>query len=381
MINIQICANRLFPGNEIPGKKQRLFFLIFSIFCAIIDTAQYYIVENPTSPVSPISIIILTVLLFANGWLSPWTDILFIAFFATFSFTDLSDNLGFFLFAVIAIFSLWIYKGWFIQTVVFFVTSNITFFINSRDTFAFILFFMLEITLIPTLGFLLRWQRSNTETLQNDLATLKKEAEAIGVQVRRELAAQLHDTTAKDLARVAIFAQHLRDSPEPVTKQELSALAELATTASRRIRPTILSLDSTRTNASLEKAVQESRKMLTARDITLEVVTPEDLDSSLTRQQKIVAALTVRESATNILKYAPENSTARLEVELDSDQTLYISIQNDVATKAASGITGGFGLRNLEDQINQEGGTLLFGKTNLTWNLNAEIPFKTGENQ
>ncbi|XCB29930.1 hypothetical protein RQN30_00105 [Arcanobacterium hippocoleae] len=84
----------------------------------------------------------------------------------------------------------------------------------------------------------------------------------------------------------------------------------------------------------------------------------------------------MRESATNILKYAPEKSIAKLEAELDSEHNIYIVLQNEVAEISDTGITGGFGLRNLEDKISQEGRTLIFGKTDLTWILSAEIPIK-----
>ncbi|MBB5845642.1 two-component system sensor histidine kinase UhpB [Mobiluncus mulieris] len=267
-------------------------------------------------------------------------------------------------------------ENWVWQGLLLYASTSAVLLIRAEDITLTLIFLCLQFAVSLIVGLLMRQQRDYTALLQGYLDSSGLAAEQIRSQLRRELAAQLHDTTAKDLAQISLAAQKLRDDPSSVTSEALAELASAASAAAKRIRPMILNLDISRESISLEKALVESRKMLTARGITLDVVVPKGTDQLLTRQQQLVASLVVRESASNILKYAPENSLASLELSLDEARNLSVYSQNRVAEHPDTSFTGGYGLRNLEDKITSEGGELLFGKSGDKWNLSVEIPFR-----
>ena len=320
----------------------------------------------------------LAILLSLHGWFGLWADFAYLGLLTLLIPSDLSNGLGFDLLGIVAIGISWIAQNRVLQTCTIFFLTRVVVFSVTDDFPSFWLDTLLQAIPLFTFGFFLRYQRQHTHELQMQVETAKKEAEVLGARVRRELATQLHDTTAKDLARIAVVAQRLSDQPSTASPEELSQLARLAVTASKRIRPMILNLDSHRETISLESSIREAQKMLTARGITLTAAVPDNIDSALTRQQKLVSALIVRECATNILKYAPEDSTASLEMSLDTSATLTITMHNTIAPTPDSSITGGFGLRNLEDRLYEEGGELLFGRRGEDWTLSAEIPVQKG---
>ncbi|WP_353067157.1 hypothetical protein [Arcanobacterium hippocoleae] len=141
----------------------------------------------------------------------------------------------------------------------------------------------------------------------------------------------MHDTTAKDLAHVAILAQDVA-TRHPELSGELSPLVAAATEASRRIRPMILSIDTAASKAPLSQVVWQAAQMLKTSRITLDTVIPDDLDNAVTRQQHLTGALAVRECAANILKYAPADSVANLVIDTDAEPgVLAISLSNKIA--------------------------------------------------
>ncbi|MDR6938546.1 hypothetical protein [Arcanobacterium hippocoleae] len=162
----------------------------------------------------------------------------------------------------------------------------------------------------------------------------------------------MHDTTAKDLAHVAILAQDVA-TRHPELSGELSPLVAAATEASRRIRPMILSIDTAASKAPLSQVVWQAAQMLKTSRITLDTVIPDDLDNAVTRQQHLTGALAVRGCAANILKYAPADSVANLVIDTDAEPgVLAISLSNKIAdTPVTSGMSSGYGLANLGSRI------------------------------
>ena len=201
--------------------------------------------------------------------------------------------------------------------------------------------------LVLGVSFILRaWRLKNKQALES-AQVAKAQAEEAGERVRSELASQLHDTTAKDLAQIAMVAQQL-SRQEHVTPDELSSLARLASSAAKRIRPTILNLDSMQSRTNIAETVSLVAKMLFTRGILLERDIDEGVDSCITRQQSLLASLVIREACTNILKYAKAGSNASLVVSLLDDESVSISVSNEVADDGEiAGVTGGFGLANL----------------------------------
>ncbi|RTE48452.1 histidine kinase [Actinotignum sanguinis] len=207
-------------------------------------------------------------------------------------------------------------------------------------------------------------------------------------QTRQELARQLHDTTAKDLAHIAILAQDIAIR-HPDLSEELDKLVKVATSASRRIRPLILSMDTTATETPLSEVITQVTNMLRTRDITLEVNINGDIDTLTTRQQRRTAALAIRECASNILKYAPAGSEANLVIEVTTAPNLLaLSLSNQIASQPqTSHMSSGYGLANLANRIRTEGGTIQSKAVDQQWityitlPAHASVPLETTSTQ
>ncbi|WP_252865075.1 sensor histidine kinase [Mobiluncus mulieris] len=218
------------------------------------------------------------------------------------------------------------------------------------------------------------FSRQQAEQARREAEQAKREARQASRLIRKQLAVQLHDTIAKDLAHIAIKAQEL-SQPGCATPEELAALANQAIATSKRIKPTILQLDTESGRANITETVSLVTKMLSTRNITLQNDVSENLAPQVTRQQALLACLVIREAATNILKYAPTGTTASLEVTREPDGAITITTSNTIGDSPANiGTTGGFGLANLERQITTNGGELEYSHTPARWILWATIP-------
>ena len=218
------------------------------------------------------------------------------------------------------------------------------------------------------------FSRQQAEQARREAEQAKREARQASRLIRKQLAAQLHDTIAKDLAHLAIDAQQL-SLQGTASATELTALAEQAIAASKRIKPTIMQLDTESGRANITETISLVTKMLSTRNIALETEISENLDPQVTRQQALLACLVIREAATNILKYAPTGTTASLEVTREPDGAITITTSNTIGDSPANiGTTGGFGLANLEHQITLHGGELEYSHTPARWILWATIP-------
>lgn len=216
--------------------------------------------------------------------------------------------------------------------------------------------------------------RKQAEQARREAEQAKREARQASRLVRKQLAAQLHDTIAKDLVHLAIDAQQL-SLQGTASATELTALAERAIATSKRIKPTIMQLDTESGRSNITETISLVTKMLSTRNIALETEISENLDPQVTRQQALLACLVIREAATNILKYAPTGTTASLEVTREPDGAITITTSNTIGDSPANiGTTGGFGLANLEHQITTNGGELEYSHTPTRWILWATIP-------
>lgn len=365
--------SKLFPVYPMPGLFQRLLFVSLAIILGILEvTGSLVRVANYPSMWA---LAILVILLASCGWFSPWSDIAYTVFFDCLLLSPLSDNFSFAIWGICAISINWIRRSWIIPGLaIFFSAEFLSLLVSSTPKVQF-LSLLLDSLATLSLGFFLRWQYQRMERMVMESQQTKEEAERSGERIRRELAAELHDTIAKDLARLVIVADRIAKHPDEAKPQDFKLVSDIAKTASRRIRPVIFNLDTTRVSASLTDVLDDVRNMLRTREMVLEADANPDLDSLLTRQQRQLATLVVREASTNSLKYAPAGAHVNLELRLDENRILTITMSNPVSEfHEFSGVTGGFGLRNLESRLNDESGELLFGRNSQGWIITALIP-------
>ncbi|MDO5676353.1 MAG: histidine kinase [Propionibacteriaceae bacterium] len=309
------------------------------------------------------------------GWHSLAGGAMYAALFLTATLTGLSEGLHLPVFGIYVIAAEWISRSWFVPAGALLFVVEATLLGQTEYPAAQVSSMLVGVMLAVGLGMISRWHVLRHDRLHARAEASQQEALHAEARVRRELATQLHDTLAKDLARVNITAQRLAThSADPASRAELAHLAELASTAARRLRPVITGLATNGIDAHLDEILTTCTIMLRSRSITLDSDLPADLNDQLTQRQRILAGLMIRESTTNVLKYAPHGATANLLIDL-TGQSLTITVSNPISQETPPlGVTGGYGLANLHQHIATEGGTLDYAATSHGWIITATIP-------
>ncbi|MCU9997458.1 ATP-binding protein, partial [Mobiluncus mulieris] len=344
--------------------------------------------SRTTESSSTVALIALVASLALCGVFPPYFELFFITIFLTSTYLGLLNPLTTPVFGLYLLVGVWLVRSWIIPGLLLLLVTEISLtavsphpslqaigaVFGSGVTIALglaIRYFRLKTTKANTQA---EHSRRQTEQARREAELARREARETSSLIRKQLAVQLHDTIAKDLAHIAIKAQEL-SQPGCATPEELAALANQAIATSKRIKPTILQLDTESGRANITETVSLVTKMLSTRNITLQNDVSENLDPQVTRQQALLACLVIREAATNILKYAPTDTTASLEVTREPDGTITITTSNTIGDSPANiGTTGGFGLANLEHQITLHGGELEYSHTPARWILWATIP-------
>lgn len=307
-------------------------------------------------------------LLATSAW-TPVAQILYMICFAATSYWPATADLTFPVLGVYIICIAWIIRGWMIPAFATLAAVGILLFKSSSHMSSQIISTLVMFTLISSTGLVLR---SLVRKIRTSAQQLRAAQEA-SIAIRADLATQLHDTIAKDLARISITTQNIALN-HPDLANELVPLADIAQNTARRIRSSILDLDVLANRHSLDQSISISAQMLTTRSITLSIDSEANLDAKLDRETITLASLFVRESATNALKYAPSASNVDLIIEL-APEILSLTMRNDVAALPQAGITGGFGLSNLRQRIEASGGSLTFVHNDNEWVIISSIPY------
>ncbi|WKD58456.1 sensory histidine kinase UhpB [Corynebacterium caspium DSM 44850] len=312
------------------------------------------------------------------GWVPLYGEIAYILLYILFGLHPYGDSLAFPSFGVFLIIIIWIVQKKTFQAFILLISSSILLCIRTEDLALALLSNLLTIITVLLLGFSFRFLNNKLQESHTALLRSREDALQATQQVKAELAAQLHNTIAKDLARLAITAQNIAVKHGELAS-ELDSIVQIAHTASRRIRPIILNLDSQSKSQSLQEVIETCTKMLSIRKLVLKVNTEETIFEYLDQETIDIAALIIRETATNALKYAAENSEVNLFLNLDAE-VFSVTMSNKILTsKASSEVTGGFGLANLEHRVQEFGGTLYFVRKEDRWIVYAALPNLVGE--
>ncbi|WP_249288451.1 sensor histidine kinase [Mobiluncus mulieris] len=303
------------------------------------------------------------------AWLGVVGDLIYIAVFFTYGFTQHSDLLSMPSFGINLIVVVWLIQHWNLRALTL-LAAMVAFNVwQDKDPGRRIIGELFIVALVLAIGYSLRFITDRARKTERQLMKSRQSAAAI----REELATQLHDTIAKDLAQVAISVENLATT-HPELAAETAPIVTLAREAAGRIRPLIMNLNAKATPPSLNQAIRDSRTMLHTRGLTLKIDPEAELDKQLTRQTIQTAALFVRECATNALKYSENDTDVDLLIDLDGD-TISLMMANTISsTPVSPQYTSGYGLVNLQSRIEGEGGKMLFTRRNNRWIINAIIP-------
>ncbi|WP_303195040.1 sensor histidine kinase [Cutibacterium sp.] len=354
---------------------QPLVVVIFSVFCLVSGTVEVAVGLEKPSLVGIIFPLALIAAFVASAWLEVF-EFVFIASYIIFNLLGLIQCYELVGFGISFLMVFWLMRSWIVPVAVVFLVDSVLSVALSDIPDVQVVSSALDIFLVFTIGLAFRWQNRRLMLAEQE----KERASLSLVKNRRELARQLHDTTAKDLAQLAVLAQDLA-TRHPELSDDLAPLVKSAIQASRRIRPMILSIDTSATQPSLSQVIQQVKQMLNTRSITLDVVAPEGVDNGLTRQQQLTGALAIRECASNVFKYAPVESEANLVVDVQAGSgILTISLSNEISgAPPVLEMSGGYGLSNLGDRIRSEGGTMEVSNVGGQWLIYITIPVDNRE--
>lgn len=223
------------------------------------------------------------------------------------------------------------------------------------------------------IGFLFYTARTRLVTTE---AALAKASE----RIRYGLAADLHDTVARDLSAALVL---LRSNPSysPQVARDLEGYISEASSALR----TIVNGYTEESFSTLTEVVHEVKLMLAKNRIKLVVQCPpeRELPDPLTSSGRAIATL-IREAGVNIVKYAPMGSSAELNLSIEDDiafiqvSSKYVAESVEQSQVTADPLSSKFGLSRLYTLFSNAGGDLTYGpnlNTNPpTWVVSAEIP-------
>lgn len=309
-------------------------------------------------------------LLFIAATLFPVFEFVFIVLYLLCNALRLLGDIRAVSFCLSVLLVVWLVRSWIIPAITLLILDDVISMATTDYPDQQIFASYLNTVLVLVLGFALR-------RLYQKLEAKKRQAQEAAARTRHELAQQLHDTIAKDLAHVAILAQDFAKT-HPNQATEIQPLLDAATSASQRLRPLILSIDTAASDTKFSEVIQQITKMLKTRDITLDTTVSPNIDAALTRQQAQTGALALRECGANILKYAPPETHADLVADIKANtQTLALSLSNEIAREPQSpGVSSGFGLNNLSRRISDEGGTMEITHLGQRWVVYITLPAK-----
>lgn len=224
-------------------------------------------------------------------------------------------------------------------------------------------------------GFALRIAFARGSRLERQLeAAAEQEREAVLAE-RRWIAGELHDSIAHHLTVVSLHVQMLEDPGTSDDSRE--AIRVAARKAMTDLRFVIeLADDGPRSagmpTGDLVAAIDEARTEFAAAGHTV-VCEGDPGDERIPRAVEIVLARIVRESATNILKYAGEG-TVEIRLAVDDD-TAHLTLRSPLPTTPRRELSSSrTGLGRMAERVMGASGEFSAGEVDGHWLVSAALP-------
>lgn len=350
----------------------RLAYVLTSVSVAVLEVVSHAI----STPLDMPSFLLLTALcvsLAMAPWLNRAGDLLYVGAFAAAGATSCSVSLAFPALGMFLIATVWIIHHRTPQASLLLTGYILLMLLQDGSQPSRIFSDVLLSAVTFAIAFALRNFIDGAARSRRELEESKVETAKAAAAVRAKLAAGLHDTIARDLARISISLESLV-AVHPELSEEIAPVVDLARISSRRLKPMIAEMNLEASAPSLRTAVKESTLMLRSRELDLTVHMSDDIDDLLSRQAILIGSLFVREAATNALKYARRGTSVNLFIEVAGGE-LSLMMVNEIGERSLNdALTGGFGLVNLQSHIEAEGGRLSFVSDSDRWIINAVIP-------
>lgn len=304
---------------------------------------------------------------------------LYILIYGVSSFVPLfSEPTTFLYLGMIPLLGLWISNSWYITTSIAFVVSHAHIVIAPASQLRnYLEYAILEIALAIIIGFVIRMNKKNVYSLHERLIGAQQQIENLEREIRMDLATELHDYIAKDLALISIMAQENQLSPHGLaTNSDWTTVAALSQSASSRLRSLIVGMKEKVTADSVINIVNQNQRLLGKYHIRLVTsYTNSDIET-LTPTQLRLLSLFFREGFMNIFKYATRYSKVDLAVHTDDAGAVFVLLANEIARDKpkSAALSSDFGLHNLARVFEKEHASIVADRVASSWVLSARIP-------
>lgn len=230
-------------------------------------------------------------------------------------------------------------------------------------------------TVAGAVGLALRFAQVRGRRLEQELAEQAEREKQAVLAERRWIAGELHDSIAHHLTIVAMHSQLLDDDAMRETSQD--AIRVAARKALSDLRFVIRMAEDAPVgtevpSGDLASAVAEAREEIEAAGHRV-VCEGDPSDESIPRGAEIILARIVRESATNILKYAgPGEVRFTVDVGLDA---VVLSIRSpQPPTPRRDMPSTGTGLRRMAERVRAVRGEFTAGPMDDAWVVSVRLP-------
>lgn len=226
-----------------------------------------------------------------------------------------------------------------------------------------------------SIGFALRMAAARGRRLEQQLAERAEQEKQAVLAERRWIAGELHDNIAHHLTVVALHVQMLDDTSSSRASQE--AIRVAASKAMTDLRFVIeLADEGTRDaevlSGDLATALEEARSEFQAAGHTV-LVAGDPHDPRISRLAELVFARVVRESATNVLKYAgPGEIVMRLRFDGGIVELTVTSPLPDTPRQILS--SSRTGLARMAERVIGASGEFSAGEFERQWQVLARLP-------
>ena len=235
--------------------------------------------------------------------------------------------------------------------------------------------FLIFATVAGGVGLALRMAYTRGRRLEHELAERAEQERQAVLAERRWIAGELHDSIAHHLTVVAMHVQLLDDDTARPGSQEAIRIA--ARKALSDLRFVIeLAEDAPRgtevPSGDLAAAIDEAREEFEATGHPVSCA-GDPSDESIPRGAEIILARIVRESATNILKYAGPGEV-RFGIELDPE-SIALTIRSPLPTTPRRDLPStGTGLNRMAERVLGVSGEFSAGPADDAWLVSARLP-------
>ncbi|MFJ2542515.1 sensor histidine kinase [Microbacterium sp. NPDC087589] len=245
---------------------------------------------------------------------------------------------------------------------------------DSRDAFN-IAIFLVGAAVSGAVGFALRIAFARGRTLEVQLAEKAEQERQAVLAERRWIAGELHDSIAHHLTVVALHVQMLDDDRTSSESQEAIRIA--ARKAMTDLRFVIdLADDGPRSegmpSGDLAASVEEAQQEFESAGHAV-VVDGDPSDERIPRAAEIILARILRESATNVLKYAGEGEVLiRFEIDDDAAKLTVSSPLSATPRRELSSSRTGVG--RMAERVLGASGEFSAGEVDGRWVVSALLP-------